>query len=99
MDEMLSITTEAGTVIVADPNDPLVRRRGDLTRDRLRQAIRTLPPQERTALRLATRDDRLLPEIAAALDLTPADAELALRDGLVRLRALLLEQLETPDDA
>ena len=99
MDEMLSITTELGTVITADPSDPLVRRRDELTRNQLREAIRALPPQERTALRLATRDGHHLAEIASALNLSAAEAELALRGGLHRLRLLLLDQLEMPDDA
>lgn len=99
MDEMLSITTELGTVITADPSDPLVRRRDELTRARLREAIRALPPQERTALRLATRDGRHLPEIATTLNLSAEEAERAVRGGLHRLRLLLLDQLETPDDA
>ena len=98
MDETLSIRTELGTVIAADPADPLVLRRNRLRREHLRQAIRALPPDERAALRLAARDGRFLPEIAAALNRSPAEAERTLRHGLTRLRTLLLEQLETPGD-
>lgn len=94
MDEVLSITTVAGTGVSPDTSDPLVARREQVTRELLRDAIRSLPVDERTALRLATRDGQPLAAIADALGRSPEEAELVLRDGMLNLRATILAQLE-----
>lgn len=95
MDEVLSITTVAGAREPApDAADPLVALRGQVTHDVLRGAIRSLAPDERTALRLATRDGQPLSAIADALGRSPEEAELVLRDGMLNLRATILAQLE-----
>ncbi len=95
MDEVLSITTVAGTTgLTPDADDPLVARRDQVTRELLRDAIRALPAEERTALRLAARDGRPLAAIADALGRSPAEAEAVLRDGMLNLRTTILAQLE-----
>ena len=93
MDEVLSITTVAGTVVSPDASDPLVARRAQVTRELLREAIRSLAADERTALRLATRDGQPLSVIADALGRSPEEAELVLRDGMLHLRATILAQI------
>lgn len=94
MDEVLSITTAAGTRLSPDAGDPLVAHRDRVTRELLREAIRGLPAEERTALRLAARDGQPLAAIADALGRSPEEAELVLRDGMLNLRATILAQIE-----
>lgn len=93
MDEVLSITTVSGAAVTPDAGDPLVARRGQVTWELLRAAIRSLPADERTALRLATRDGEPLSAIADALGRSPAEAELVLRDGMLHLRATILARI------
>jgi len=93
MDEVLSITTVTGTTVSPDASDPLVVRRERVTRGLLREAIRGLAADERTALRLATRDGQPLAAIADALGRSPEEAELVLRDGMLHLRASILAQI------
>ena len=93
MDEVLSITTAAGTTVTPDVSDPLVARREQVTREVLRGAIRSLAADERTALRLAARDGQPLSAIADALGRSPEEAERVLRDGMLHLRATILAQI------
>jgi DNA-directed RNA polymerase specialized sigma24 family protein len=75
-------------------DDPLVIRRGEITRELLREGIRRLSPLERDALRLATRERMPVPEAAAQLGVAPGIVESNLRSGLLSLRQSLLVQLE-----
>ena len=94
MDEVLSITTATGTTVTPDAADPLVAHRDRVTRGLLRDAIRALPSEERTALRLAARDGQPLAAIADALGRSREEAELVLRDGMLTLRASILSQID-----
>ena len=76
------------------PLDPLIERQAEVTREMLRDGIRLLQPMERDALRLATREHLPVSQIAAQLEIPPADVEIALRDGLLSLRASLVAQLD-----
>ena len=93
MSEAPSVRLGRGVDIVADPSDPLVVRRSEITREYLREAIRRLSPLERDALRLTTRERRLASEAAAELNVE-LDALLeSLTSGLRSLRRSLLQQL------
>ncbi len=93
MSTMPSLTIDSGLTISADPADPLVVRRAEVTREHLRDGIRRLSAAERDALRLATRERRSVDEAAAELGITPADVHARLFSGLRSLRRSLLDQL------
>jgi DNA-directed RNA polymerase specialized sigma24 family protein len=76
------------------PADLLVARQADVTRDMLREGIRQLQPIERDALRLATREYLPVSQIAEQLEISSDDVETALREGLLRLRASLMQHLD-----
>lgn len=93
MSSHLSITVAPGIDITPDANDPLVLRRGEITRELLREGIRALSQLERDALRLATRERLTVPELAAQMNIAPDIAQANLRSGLLSLRQSLLNQL------
>ena len=93
MSSHLSIAVAPGVDITPDANDPLVVRRGEITRELLREGIRGLSQTERDALRLATRERLTVTEAAAQLDVDPAIVQSSLRSGLLALRQALLNQL------
>jgi DNA-directed RNA polymerase specialized sigma24 family protein len=82
-----------GVELVPDPEDPLVARREAITREVLREGIRSLSQLERDALRLTTRDKRPVSATAAELHTDRETVEAALRTGLLALRASLARQL------
>ena len=82
-----------GVDLAADPEDPLVVRRAEVTRELLREGIRGLSQLERDALRLATRERLSVADVAAQLTCEPAIVEASLRSGLLNLRHSLLQQL------
>lgn len=88
-----SITVADGIVISAEPSDPLVVRRADVSREHLREAIRRLSAGERDALRLATRERRSVDEAADELAISPEELQARLFSGLHSLRRGLLDQL------
>ena len=88
-----TITVANGVTVSADPADPLVARRSEVTRDHLREGIRQLSAAERDALRLATRERRSVDESAVDLQVAPEEVHFRLYSGLQSLRRSLLEQL------
>ena len=88
-----TITVANGVTVSADPADPLVARRSEVTRDHLREGIRQLSVAERDALRLATRERRSVDESAAELQVAPEEVNFRLYSGLQSLRRSLLDQL------
>ena len=94
MNSLPSIAVGSGVEISPAADDPLVLRRGEISRDLLREGIRQLSQLERDALRLATRERLSVPEIATRLQIDPDIVESGLRTGLLNLRHSLLEQLE-----
>ena len=93
MSELATIVITPGMKLAPAANDPLVVRRAEITRDLLREGIRSLEPLERDALRLATRERLRIGESATALGVNPEVVEANLRSGLLKLRQSLLEQL------
>lgn len=88
-----SLVVAPGVELVPDPDDPLVARRSEITREMLREGIRQLSQIERDALRLATRDQRTVVESAQELGTDAGTIEDALRSGLLSLRNSLAHQL------
>lgn len=88
-----SLVLAPGVELVPDPDDPLVARRSEISREMLREGIRQLSQVERDALRLATRDRRTVIEAAQELGTDVATVEGALRSGLINLRSSLAHQL------
>ncbi len=82
-----------GLELAPDPEDPLVARREAVTREVLREGIRSLSQLERDALRLTTRDKRTVLGTASELHTDRETIEAALRTGLLALRAALVRQL------
>lgn len=93
MSTVPSIAVANDVTISADPADPLVARRSEVTRDHLREGIRRLSAAERDALRLATRERRSVDEAADELEVVPEDVHYRLYSGLLSLRRSLLDQL------
>ena len=93
MSSLPTIVIGPGMEITPAPDDPLVVRRGEITRDLLREGIRGLAPLERDALRLATRERLSVPDAAASLGISPDVVAANLRSGLLKLRRSLLAQL------
>lgn len=93
MSSHLSITVAPGIDITPDADDPLVMRRGEITREMLREGVRSLSQLERDALRLATRERLTVTEIAAQLNVEADGVQSSLRSGLLSLRQSLLKQL------
>jgi DNA-directed RNA polymerase specialized sigma24 family protein len=89
----LSITVAPGIDITPDAGDPLVTRREEITREMLREGVRSLSQLERDALRLATRERLPVTEIAAQMNIEPEAAQSSLRTGLLNLRQSLINQL------
>ena len=94
MSSLPTVAVAPGVQISPAADDPLVVRRAEITRDKLREGIRQLSQLERDALRLATRERLSVPEIASRLEVAPDLVESSLRSGLLNLRHSLLEQLE-----
>jgi hypothetical protein len=90
---MHMVTVAPGIEITPEADDPLVIRRGEVTRELLREGIRTLSQFERDALRLATRERLQVAEAAAQLNAAPEIVLAGLRSGLLNLRRSLLAQL------
>ena len=88
-----SIMVANGVMVSADPADPLVARRADVTREHLRDGIRRLSAEERDALRLATRERRSVDEAAAELGVDPGELHYRLYSGLLSLRRSLVDGL------
>jgi DNA-directed RNA polymerase specialized sigma24 family protein len=88
-----SITVASGVTVSAEPDDPLVVRRPEVTRDHLREGIRRLSAPERDALRLATRERRSVDDSADELQVPPDEVHSRLYSGLQSLRRSLLDQL------
>lgn len=93
MSTLPSITVASGMTVSADPADPLVARRAEVTREHLREAIRRLSPDERDALRLATRERRSVDEAANELGVEPEEVYHCLYAGLQSLRLSLVDGL------
>jgi DNA-directed RNA polymerase specialized sigma24 family protein len=89
------VTDEQATInmSVTTAADPLLERSSEVTREMLRDGIRQLEPAQRDALRLATRDQLHIGQIAEQMGITAEAVELHLRDGLLALRASLIDQL------
>ena len=87
------VTLAPGIEIAPAADDPLVARRSEITRELLREAIRSLSQLERDTLRLATRDRLSIDQVAAQLNADPATVLASLRTGLLSLRQSLLRQL------
>ena len=94
MSSLPTVAVAPGVQISPAADDPLVVRRAEITRDKLREGIRQLSQLERDALRLATRERLSVPQIASRLEVAPDLVESSLRSGLLNLRHSLLEQLE-----
>src|SRR5688500_3000430 len=75
MSALPTIVIGPGMEITPAPDDPLLLRRAEITRDLLREGIRGLAPLERDTLRLATRERLSVPDSAATLGVTPATVE------------------------
>ncbi len=88
-----SATVANGVTVSADPADPLVARRSEVTREHLREGIRRLSAEERDALRLATRERRSIDEAAAELGVDVAEVHYRLHSGLQSLRRSLIDAL------
>ena len=88
-----SLVLAPGVELVPDPDDPLVARRSEITREMLREGIRQLSQLERDTLRLVTRDRRTVTEAAQELETDRATVEGSLRTGLLGLRTSLVHQL------
>jgi DNA-directed RNA polymerase specialized sigma24 family protein len=88
-----SLVLAPGVELVPDPDDPLVARSAEISREMLREGIRQLSQLERDALRLSTRDRRSVTETAQVLGTDVASIESALRSGLLSLRSSLVHQL------
>ena len=94
MSSLPTVAVAPGVQISPAADDPLVVRRAEISRDKLREGIRQLSQLERDALRLATRERLSVPQIASRLEVAPDLVESSLRSGLLNLRHSLLEQLE-----
>lgn len=93
MPTLPSIAVANGTTVSAEPTDPLVTRRDEVTREHLREAIRRLSAEERDALRLATRERRSVDEAADELGVDTAEVYYRLYAGLHSLRQSLIDGL------
>lgn len=93
MSTLPSVTVANGVVVTADPDDPLVARRSEISREHLREAIRRLSADERDALRLVTRERRSIDEAAEELEIAPGDVHSRLFSSLDSLRHALLDQI------
>jgi DNA-directed RNA polymerase specialized sigma24 family protein len=93
MQPLPSITVANGVAVSADPADPLVSRRAEVTREHLREGIRRLSPEERDALRLATRERRTVDEAAIELGVEADEIHRRLFSGLHSLRRALIDGL------
>jgi RNA polymerase sigma-70 factor (ECF subfamily) len=69
---------------------------GRCERDEVRRCLSSLTDLQREALTLAYYDGYTYAEVASLLDVNPSTAKARIRDGLLRLRATLLEADQPP---